>query len=158
MPPTSTVYHSATRGSDVTQLQNNDVVFTTAAGKTSCITDSTFGNGDLACLVHLIEPPPRPQGIEGQWVGGWVEFDGPTLTVGSVHGDPGRFLYGDGAALPPGNPLKFGHYQCRADQAGLFCVNYAHQSAARISDAGVEPFGCLHMVNRPPDIGEKFSC
>lgn len=151
-------YHSATRDGSVSQLQDNDVAFTTASNKTRCMTDSTVSSGDLACLVHLTEPPPRPQDIEGEWIGDWIEFDGPTLTVGSVHGDPGPFIYGDGPQLPSGKALKFGNYQCRADQAGLVCVNYAYQSAARMSDAGVEPFGCLHKVNPPPDIGEKFSC
>jgi hypothetical protein len=151
-------YHSATREGSVTKLQDSDVAFTTPTGKTSCMTDSMFSTGDLACLVKLVNPPPRPNDVEGQWVGDWVEYDGPTLTVGSVHGDPGRFIYGDGAQLPLGKALKFADYQCRADQTGLFCVNYAHQSAARISDAGVEPFGCLQKVPPPTDIGAKFSC
>ena len=56
--------------------------------------------------------------------------------VGSVHGDPGRFAAGTGPELPYGQSLAFGDYRCRSDQAGLVCVNYAHQSAARFSDAG----------------------
>ncbi|MBV8929330.1 MAG: hypothetical protein JO152_09420 [Mycobacteriaceae bacterium] len=151
-------FHSATRDGEVTQLQNDDVAFTTPSGKSSCMTDSMFSTGDLACLVKLTNPPPKPTGTEGHWAGGWIEFDGTTLTVGGLHGDPGRFVYGDGAQLPYGASLKFGDYQCRSDQTGLFCVNYAHRSAARISDAGVEPFGCLQPVPPPPDIGMKFSC
>jgi hypothetical protein len=151
-------YHSATRQGSVTQLQNGDVAFITPSGKTSCMTDSMFSTGDLACLVQFTNPPPRPPDAYGEWIGNWVEFDGPTLSVGSVHGDPGRFIYGDGPQLPYGKSLKFGDYQCRADQAGMFCVNYAHQSGARINDAGVEPFGCLQKVPPPQDIGVKFSC
>ena len=59
---------------------------------------------------------------------------------------------------PPAKSLEFGDYRCRADPAGLFCVNYAHQSAARFSDAGIEAFGCLQKVTPPADIGLKFSC
>ena len=151
-------YHSATREGTVTQLQDSDVAFTTPSGKTSCMTDSMFSTGDLACLVKLTNPPPRPDAAEGHWIGGWVDFDGTTLTVGSVHGDPGRFIYGDGGKLAYGQTLKFADYQCRADETGLFCVNFAHQSAARISDAGVEPFGCLQKVAPPADIGDKYSC
>jgi hypothetical protein len=158
VPADAAPYHSVTRDGTPTPLQNNDVAFTTPAAKTTCMTDSTFSNGDLACLLQLTNPPPRPQAIEGQWVPGWIEFDGMTVTVGSVHGDPGRFVYGDGPQLPYGKSLRFGDYQCRSDPTGLFCVNYAHQSAAWISDAGVAPFGCLEKIAPPPDIGEKFSC
>jgi hypothetical protein len=80
------------------------------------------------------------------------------VRVGSVHGDPGRFVAGSGAELPYGKSLAFGDFRCRSDQAGLLCVNYAHQSAARFSDAGVEPFGCLQPATAPPQIGEMFSC
>ena len=37
-------------------------------------------------------------------------------------------------------------------------LEMAHQTAARFSDAGIVPFGCLQKVLSPPDIGEKFSC
>jgi hypothetical protein len=87
-----------------------------------------------------------------------VDFAGPSMEVGSAHGDPGRFSSGTGQELPYGQSLAFGDYRCRADPAGLFCVNYAHQSAARFSDAGIEAFGCLREVTPPADIGKKFSC
>jgi hypothetical protein len=151
-------YRSATRDGTVTQLQDSDVAFTTPSGKTRCMTDSLFSSGELSCLVKLTNPPPQPNGVEGQWIAGWVDYDGTTLTVGSVHGDPGPFIYGDGGKLPYGQALKFTNFQCRVDETGLFCVNSAHQSAARISDTGVEPFGCLNRVPPPPDIGVKFSC
>ena len=63
-----------------------------------------------------------------------------------------------GPELPYGEALAFGDYRCRSDPAGLYCVNYAHQSAARFSDAGVVPFGCLQKVTPPAEIGEKYSC
>ena len=83
---------------------------------------------------------------------------GPSIEIGSAHGDPGRFVNGTGPELPYGEALAFGDYRCRSDPAGLYCVNYAHQSAARFSDAGIVPFGCLQKVTPPPDIGEKYSC
>jgi hypothetical protein len=146
-------YHSATRDGATTQL-GDDVAFTTPSGKTNCMTDG----GPLACLVDLADPPPRPKEVYGEWKGGWVDFDGPTLQVGSAHGDPGRFTTGTGPELPYGQALAFGDYRCRADPAGLFCVNYAHQSGARFSDAGIEPFGCLQEAAPPADVGLKFSC
>ncbi len=68
------------------------------------------------------------------------------LQVGETRGDPGPFVTGNGAELANGDSLSFDDYRCRADQAGLFCVNYAHQSAVRFSAAGIEPFGCLRSV------------
>jgi hypothetical protein len=112
----------------------------------------------LACLVDLVDPPPRPQDAYGEWKGGWVDYDGTSVAVGSVHGDPGRFTAGTGPELPYGRVLAFGDYRCRADPAGLFCANYAHQSAVRFSDAGIEPFGCLQPITAPPQVGEMFSC
>lgn len=150
-------FHTATREGATTDL-GDDVAFTTPSGKTTCMTDSTYSGGALACLVDLVDPPPRPEDAYGEWKGGWVDFDGPTVAVGSVHGDPGRFTNGDGPPLPYGESLAFGDYRCRVDQVGLFCVNYAHQSAARFSDAGIEGFGCLQSVTPPADIGKKFSC
>ena len=149
-------YHSATRDGATTQL-GDDIAFTTPSGKTDCMTDSKFG-GALACLVDLTNPPPPPEDVYGEWKGGWVDFAGPTLEVGSAHGDPGRFSNGTGPELPYGQALSFGDYRCLVDPAGVFCVNYAHQSAARFSDAAIEPFGCLREVAPPADIGEKFSC
>jgi hypothetical protein len=156
-PADDDAYHSAFRDGATTQL-GDDVAFTTPPGMTNCMTDSRNAGGALACLVDLADPPPRPMEAYGEWKGGWVDFEGPTLEVGSAHGDPGRFTNGTGPELPYGQALAFGDYRCRADPTGLFCVNYAHQSAARLSDAGIEPFGCLQKVTPPADIGLKFSC
>jgi hypothetical protein len=101
--------------------------------------------------VAFTTPSGKTQGMTDAGAGG-------TLDVGSAHGDPGRFVKGTGPQLPYGQSLNFGDYRCRSDQSGLFCVNYAHQSAAGFSDAGIEPFGCLQRVDAPADIGEKFSC
>ena len=109
-------YHSATREGATTQL-GDDIAFTTPSGKTNCMTDSRVG-GALACLVDLANPPPQPADVYGQWKGGWVDFAGPTLEIGSVHGDPGRFTNGTGPQLPYGQALAFGDYRCRADPAG----------------------------------------
>jgi hypothetical protein len=150
-------YHSATRGSETTEL-GEDVAFVTPSGKANCMTDSKYSVGALACLVDLKNPPPRPEDAYGEWKGGWIDYDGTSVQVGSVHGDPGRFTAGSGPELPYGKSLAFGDFRCRSDQAGLFCVNYAHQSAARFSDAGVEPFGCLQRATAPPQIGQMFVC
>lgn len=150
-------FHSATRDGQTTDL-GQDVAFTTPSGKTSCMTDADFSDGALACLVDLVDPPPRPADAYGEWKGGWVDYDGKSVTVGSVHGDPGRFTVGQGSELPYGQVLAFGDYRCRTDPVALFCVNYAFQSAVGFSDAGIEPFGCLKPVSAPPQTGEKFSC
>jgi hypothetical protein len=156
-PVDAAAYHEATRDATTTQL-GDDIAFTTPSDKTTCMTDSKYHSGALACLVKLSDPPPRPADAYGEWVGGWVDFDGASITVGGLHGDPGRFTKGDGPQLPYGESLKFGDYQCRANQAGLYCVNYAHQSAARLSDAGIVPFGCVKQVTPPADVGVKFIC
>ena len=123
------------------------------------MTDSKNFGGALACLVELTNPPPQPADVYGQWKGGWVDFTGPSIEIGSAHGDPGRFSqrHGSGAGV---RGLRWRSATTAAGQTppDLFCVNYAHQSAARFSDAGIVPFGCLQKVTPPPDIGEKFSC
>jgi hypothetical protein len=148
-------FHSATRDGQATDL-GGDVAFVTPSG-INCMTDRRF-DGALACLVDLTDPPPQPADVYGQWKGGWVDFPGAGLDVGSAHGDPGRFGNGQGAELPTGQALAFGDYRCRADTAAVVCVNYAHQSAARFSATGIEPFGCLRSVPPPSDIGERFAC
>lgn len=150
-------YRTATRDGQARQL-GEDVAFTTPAGSSiNCMTD-TRSAGALACLVDLTEAPPQPAEVYGEWVGGWVDFAGQTLEIGSVHGDPGRFTRGTGPVLPQGRTLSFGDYRCRAESAAAVCVNYAHQSAARFSAEAIEPFGCLRRVTPPADVGVKFSC
>lgn len=156
-PADAAQYHAATRDGTTTDL-GDDVAFTTPSGKTSCITDTAHTEGALSCLVDLANPPPRPPDAYGEWKGGWIDYDGASVSVGSVRADPGRFTAGEGAELPYGKVLSFGDYRCRTDTVGLFCANYAHQSAARLSDAGVQPFGCLQPTSPPPQVGEKFSC
>ncbi|HXR41195.1 MAG TPA: hypothetical protein VN738_02240 [Acidothermaceae bacterium] len=149
-------YHTATRDGTETQL-GDDVAFITPSGKTRCSTMVSYSE-ELMCMVDLKNPPPRPADAQTHWAGGWVDFDGTSLSVGGLHGDPGPFVNGDGPQLPYGKSLKFFDYQCRVDQVGLYCADLVHQSAARYSDAGIEPFGCLKSVPPPPDIGIKFSC
>ena len=150
-------YHSATRDGATTQL-GNDIALTATAGSVSCMTDTAHTGGALACLVKLTSPPPRPETAYGEWKGGWVDFDGTSVEVGSVRGDPGRFTAGTGPELPYGRALGFGDYQCRVDTVGLYCADRAHDTAVRFSDAGIEPFGCLQPATAPPQIGERFSC
>ena len=154
-PADPTAFHTATRDGDATQL-GTDVAFVTPTGTTECMTDEK-ADGALACLVDLRHPPTEPSDAYGHWIGGWTDFDGSTLSVGSTHADPGRFAAGKGAELPYGTSLRFGDFQCRSDADGLFCVNFAHQSGVKFADSGVEPLGCLKMVDAP-DLGLKFSC
>lgn len=139
------------------QLDAN-VAFSASAGKAKCTTDAKHTAGLLSCLVDLTNPPPRPETAYGEWKGGWADFDGTNLQVGSARADPGPFLAGTGTQLADGDSLSFGDFRCRADQAGLFCVNYAHQSAARFSAAGVQPYGCLRPVPPPDGVGIAFNC
>lgn|SRR5436305_3260398 len=150
-------YHAVTRDGDTTQL-GSDIALTAASGKVSCMTDSKHAAGALECLVQLNNPPPRPDTAYGEWQGGWVDFDGTHLRVGSARADPGPFINGNGPELASGDSLSFGDYRCRADQSGLFCVNYAHQSAVRFAGAGIQPFGCLRSVPPPDGVGTAFSC
>jgi hypothetical protein len=150
-------YHSATRQGATTPL-GNDIALTAQAGKVSCMTDAKRTGGVLSCLVNLANPPPRPDTAYGDWKGGWVDFDGTNLQVGSARADPGPFLSGNGPELADGDTLSFGDYRCRADQSGLFCVNYAHQSAVRFATAGIQPFGCLKPAPAPDGVGTAFGC
>ena len=150
-------YHTVTRDGVTTPL-GNDIAFTVAAGKVVCMTDSKHTGSALACLVDLADPPSRPETAYGEWKGGWVDFDGTNLQIGSARGDPGPFVNGDGPALADGDTLSYDDYRCRADQTGLFCVNYAHQSAVRFAAAGIVPFGCLRSVPPPDGVGTAFSC
>lgn len=151
-PADPAAYHSAVRDGVSTDL-GDEVAFTTPAGAANCITD-----GALACLVKLTDPPPAPADVYGQWKGNWVDFDGTSLRIGSVHGDPGRFTAGSGPELPFGQALDFGDYRCRSDPGGVVCVNYAHRSAARFSPDGIDVFGCLESVAPDPQIGAMFAC
>jgi hypothetical protein len=149
-------YHSMTRDGVDTPL-GDQVAFSTAGTEASCVTDQ-YSDGALACLVKLTDPPPRPPDFPTAWKDNWVDFGGTSVDVGSPHGDPGPFVDGTGEELPVGRSLAFGDYRCRADAGGLFCVNYAHQTAVKLSPAGVEGFGCLHKATPPPDIGLRLSC
>jgi hypothetical protein len=155
-PADAAAYHSATQAGVTTSL-GDYVAFVTAGTAANCIT-SRYHDGALACLVKLTDPPQRPPDFPSAWKNNWVDFAGTTVDVGSPHGDPGPFVDGTGAELPAGQSLAFGDYRCRADPAGLFCVDYAHQTAVKLAAAGVEGFGCLQKDTPPPDIGLRLSC
>ena len=161
VPADPGAYHEAYLDGVTTRL-GDDIAFTAPAGApnktTQCITDKTYNDGALSCLVELDSPAPRPEGAEGVWKPGWVDYSGTTAQIGSLHGDPGPFVKGVGPQLAEGRSLAFGDYRCRSDASGLFCVNYAHRSAIWMSVAGVVPFGCLQSVAPPPQTAEKFSC
>lgn len=149
-------FHTATRDGQPTNL-GEDIAFVAPSGSARCATDKNLG-GQLACLIKADDLPSKPADVEGQWIPGWVDFAGETVDVGSLHGDPGRFGYGDGAQLAEGKSLAFGDYRCRADATTLVCVNYAHQSGVLLNSSGVEPLGCLKPVPPPVGVGRQLRC
>lgn len=155
-PVDAAQYHVALRPGSTVQL-GDDVAFTTPSG-TTCMTDAKHGTPGLACLVDLTDPPPQPPDVYGVWKGGWVDFDGAGVQVGSAHGDPGRFSNGQGPELPYDRSLSFGDYRCRTDETALFCVNYAHQSAVRFSAGGIDTFACARQLTPPAGIGVQYVC
>ena len=155
-PVDSADFHVALRGGTTTSL-GDDVAFTTPSG-ISCMTDTRHASPALSCLVDLADPPPQPADVYGAWKGGWVDFDGGVVQVGSAHGDPGRFGAGQGSPLPIDRSLSFGDFRCRTDTSVLVCVNYAHQTAVYYSDAGIETYGCARESTPPAGIGIFYSC
>ena len=141
----------------VTTPLAEDVAFTTPAG-TSCMTDTRHGSTALACLVNLIDPPPQPADVYGAWKGGWVDFDGAAVQVGSAHGDPGRFGAGQGTPLATEGSLSFGDFRCRTDTSTLTCVNYANRTAVRYDDAGIETYGCTREPSSESGVGIRYTC
>lgn len=154
-------YHEVFSDGQTTRL-GDDIAFTAPSGApndtTQCLTDATYNDGALACLVELDSPAPRPSAAEGVWKAGWIDYSGTGLQIGSLHGDPGPFIKGVGPALAVGQSLAFGDNRCRTDATGLLCVNYPHRSAVWISAGAVLPFGCLQPVPPPPETGAAFSC
>lgn len=149
-------FRVALRGGSSTPL-GEDTAFTTPSG-ISCMTDMKRDSGGLACLVDLVNPPPQPPDVYGVWKGGWVDFDGSGVRIGSAHGDPGRFAVGSGAPLPQGNSLSFGDFRCRADVTTLVCVNYARKTGVRYSDDGITTYGCTRQNQPAAGIGEQYTC
>ena len=148
-------FHVALRNGTSTPLAD-DVAFTTPSG-TTCMTDVKRGGG-LACLVNLTDPPPQPADIYGVWKGGWVDYDATGVVVGSAHGDPGRFALGQGMPLPEGRSLAFGDFRCRTDSTALVCANFAHRTAVRYSDAGIDTYGCTRMATPAAGVGIQYTC
>lgn len=155
-PVDSADFRVALRAGTTTPL-GDDTAFTTPFG-TSCMTDGKRAAGGLACLVNLVDPPPQPPDVYGAWKGGWVDFDGSSVLIGSAHGDPGRFAAGQGAPLPEGGSVSFGEFRCRTDATVLVCVNYARKTAVRYSDAGIDTFGCTRQSPPAAGVGEQFDC
>lgn len=149
-------FQVALRAGQSTPL-GEDYAFTTSSG-ISCMTDTKRSAGDLACLVDLVTPPPQPADVYGAWKGGWVDFDGSTVRVGSAHGDPGRFAAGRGAPLPQGNSLSFADFRCRSDAATLVCVNYARKTGVRYSAEGIDTYGCTRQNPPPAGVGIQYTC
>ena len=155
-PADGAEFRVALRAGSSTPL-GEDTAFTTPSG-ISCMTDGKRDPGGLACLVDLVDPPPQPPDVYGVWKGGWVDFDGSGVRVGSAHGDPGRFAVGSGAPLPQGNSLSFGNFRCRADVTTLVCVNYARKTGVRYSDDGITAYGCTRQNPPAAGVGEQYTC
>ncbi len=155
-PADSADFRVALRAGNSTPL-GEDTAFTTPSG-ISCMTDTKRDPGSLACLVDLVNPPPPPADVYGVWKGGWVDFDGSGVRVGSAHGDPGRFTLGSGSPLPQENSLAFGNFRCRADVTTLVCVNYARKTAVRYSDDGITAYGCTRQDPPAAGVGQQYAC
>lgn len=160
-------YATDTAAPTTTTTQNlgDDVAFRSPSKKLSCFglasKSTTYSPGGLHCLANLENPPPRPKEM-GQWIGGWVSYDGATASVGSFHGDPGPFLVGDGPELPYGQKVSFGQGSeqtvCRMDQTGLWCANKTKGSAVLLNDQGVTPYGCLEQIPHKEGEGFSYTC
>lgn len=155
-PADAADFQVAIRGGATTSL-GEDVAFTTTSG-ISCMTDKRRGSAALACLVDLTDPPPQPPDVYGAWKGGWVDYDGAVVQIGSAHGDPGRFAAGRGVPLPADRSLSFGDFRCRADATVLVCVNFARQTAVRYADSGIDTFGCTRREPPTAGIGIEYTC
>ncbi|MFJ1457473.1 hypothetical protein [Nocardia sp. N2S4-5] len=159
-PVDTAQFGTATRDGKSTPL-NGDIAFVSPTGKIKCTTDFRGRVDDLSCLVELQHPPTRPPGeYIGNWVPNWIDYSGAALSVGSLHGDPGPFILGDGAPLPYGSRITAKDYTCRLETDGLVCIHTVVKSGARISDAGVVPFGCLREKTADPkeNVGQVFGC
>ncbi|QIS15071.1 hypothetical protein [Nocardia arthritidis] len=143
-----------------TQLQSDDRAFVSPTGKIKCTSDYQDHIRGLSCLVELKNPPQRPVDDVGHWVGGWVDFPGSELTVGSFHGDPGPFVRGDGAQLGYGSRITVHDFVCRMDTTGLYCVDPTNHAGVQLSDAGVVAFGCLRerAANKDETYGLIYGC
>ncbi|CPU58138.1 Probable lipoprotein LppI [Mycobacteroides abscessus] len=146
----------------VTQLDGDSVAFRLpgdlpARALTGCVS-YRWSEPRFSCLGGVSNPPPKPPGIQGQWIGSWVDFDGKTVDIGSLHGDPGPFNNGNGKPLDYGTRIKFSDYQCRSDPSGMYCVNYPNHSAIRLWGREFVTYGCVKLAKPQHGIGEQFTC
>ena len=122
------------------------------------MTDSKNFGGALACLVDLAIPPLQPPDVYGQWKGGWVDFAGPSIEIGSAHGDPGRFASGTGPELPYGEAIAFGDYRCRSILLGCTASTMPTSRPPGSATRASSRSAACKKVTPPADIGEKYSC
>ncbi|MCU1647201.1 MAG: hypothetical protein JWN03_7476 [Nocardia sp.] len=152
-------FHTATTSDGTLNDLGPDVAFVSPTKKIECMTDDRAAPSPtgLSCLVQMDNPPARPDDNHGNWVGGWVDFPGSTLGIGSLHGDPGQFTSGTGNTLAYGSRITFGGYDCRMDSSGLVCADQTAGSGVQVSSGGAVPFGCLSKATTP-EHGISYAC
>ncbi|MGV9412549.1 hypothetical protein ACWDOP_21795 [Nocardia sp. NPDC003693] len=152
-------FHTATTTEGVTSDLGSAIAFASPSGKLRCMTPKRANPNQqgLTCLADLDNPPERPAKAQGNWVGNWIDYPGATLGVGRMQGDPGQFLLGDGPTLAYGSRITFDGYDCRMDEAGLFCVNETAETAVRLSSSGPVGYGCLSEYTSK-EYGLWYSC
>ena len=151
-PPTRRPSHRHARRRDHTDL-GDDVAFTGTVGNAE-LHDRHQVDGALACLVELTDPPPQPPDVEasGRAAGSTSTARASTSAQRTAIRAVRRRHRPE---LPSGQSLAFGDYRCRADQVGLYCVNYAHQTAVRFSAAGMRrSAACARPRRRPTSAGQ----
>ncbi|MEV0246133.1 hypothetical protein AB0H76_06055 [Nocardia sp. NPDC050712] len=140
-------FHTATAEDGKPTDLGAAVAFVSPTKKIRCMSprDADNPRPGMTCLVQFDNEPARPPSLppEGNWVGGWTVFGAGAVGIGALRGDPGDFTLGDGPVLNYGSRLSFNEFDCRMDQAGLFCVDQKAVAGIRLSSSGAEPYGCL---------------
>ncbi|MEU8901749.1 hypothetical protein AB0C65_38205 [Nocardia sp. NPDC048505] len=160
-PVDASGFHSATTEDGKATNLGSAVAFASPSEKIRCMTPrkATTARPGMRCIVQYDDPPARPADApsRGNWVGSLTDFQDGVLGIGQLAGDPGDFTLGDGATLAYGSRLTFNEFDCRMDEAGLFCLDKNAGAAVRLGSKGAEPFGCLGET-ASEQYGIEYSC